>query len=637
MLKLLFDKTQLEAIGAAAGLAELAKDYGFSYGFEGEGLPVSLQNTEKDILKAERRDGRAVLTFPLTRKVLFFRGVSLLLQYGEKDFCMEEDAYFLGLGAMLDLCQGNMALNMDTMKEFFRRQAFMGLGLCGMYMEDTFDVPEYPYFGYMRSRYTFEELRELDDYAYDLGIELVPFIQTLSHQSTVVCWDIFMPIRENHRTLLPEEEETYKFLRKVIENAAKPFRTKRIHLGMDETVHVGKGAYYVRHGDVPFETIILRHLKRVCAITEELGLIPMFWDDKRYAALDPAEFPADLQQLFASYFTQTEEWYDKTFTERRSDRGNLLYCPTVWSWLGFAPNWTLTVNNLISLKSCRRKNVREVFDSIWEIGQDCDFRVNLLGLQIFAEMAYGHSLEEVKERFRFCCGGDMDGLWLLHQLDEIPGVPEGNGGKYPSAATEFLLWQDPLCGLFDYDIDGLAVNAHFEALAEKLKPYAEAAKGTAWENFYEYYLRLANALALKSELGLNITKAYKADDKAALRVLADETIPETLRRIRALRQQSKENWLCLGKPLGWEVYDIHYGAILTRLESAMETVRDYLEGRRARLEELEEPRRSYCKGGKGYAGRIPAWTDKWGRMVSASRVSQEYWLKLPKAGDNDLA
>jgi len=35
-----------------------------------------------------------------------------------------------------------------------------------LYTEDTFELPGYPYFGHMRGRFSKEELKEIDDYAY---------------------------------------------------------------------------------------------------------------------------------------------------------------------------------------------------------------------------------------------------------------------------------------------------------------------------------------------------------------------------------------------------------------------------------------------------------------------------------------
>ena len=42
-----------------------------------------------------------------------------------------------------------------------------------LYTEDTYEVDNEPYFGYMRGRYSADELRELDDYAYSIVDDIV--------------------------------------------------------------------------------------------------------------------------------------------------------------------------------------------------------------------------------------------------------------------------------------------------------------------------------------------------------------------------------------------------------------------------------------------------------------------------------
>lgn len=55
-------------------------------------------------------------------------------------------------------------------------------------MEDMYEIKERPHFGYLRGRYSFDELEAIDDYAYSLGIEAVPCIQTFGHLKNYLCW-----------------------------------------------------------------------------------------------------------------------------------------------------------------------------------------------------------------------------------------------------------------------------------------------------------------------------------------------------------------------------------------------------------------------------------------------------------------
>ena len=62
-------------------------------------------------------------------------------------------------------------------------------------MEDTIQVEEEPYFGYMRGALTCEELKEADAYAEIFGIELRPFIQTLAHLNQIVRYEEYQKIK----------------------------------------------------------------------------------------------------------------------------------------------------------------------------------------------------------------------------------------------------------------------------------------------------------------------------------------------------------------------------------------------------------------------------------------------------------
>ena len=139
------------------------------------------------------------------------------------------------------------------------------------YREESYAVPEYEYFSYMRGRHTDEQIKELDDYAYALGIEIIPAIQCLGHLGKTLHWGQFAPVRDTANCLLVGEEETYKFIECMLKAAMRPLRTKRVHIGFDETMSLGTGAYRVKHGAVPREDIFCEHLARVAEICERLG------------------------------------------------------------------------------------------------------------------------------------------------------------------------------------------------------------------------------------------------------------------------------------------------------------------------------------------------------------------------------
>ena len=146
------------------------------------------------------------------------------------------------LGVMLD-CSRNAVLKPEKIKEFIDIIAQIGYNTLELYMEDTYKIEGEPYFGYLRGGYTAEELKDFDSYAATKGIEVIPAIQTLAHLVDVLKWRVFDDIRENDVCLLVDEEKTYAFVRDLLVEATRPFRSKRVHIGMDEAYNLGRGAF----------------------------------------------------------------------------------------------------------------------------------------------------------------------------------------------------------------------------------------------------------------------------------------------------------------------------------------------------------------------------------------------------------
>ena len=232
----------------SAGIVELCQDLDFK--LSNSGINVYITQKDESNLLVDFKDNEAYIIY--AKKIHFFRGLSLLMQHLqiESEFHLCEKPQFDMNGPMFDVSQGNAVIKVLEIKKTIRQMAQMGLNTLMLYCEDSFDVENQPYFGYMRSRYKEEEMRDCDDYADMFGIEMIPCIQTLAHFWDVLKWHVFDDIYENECCLLVDEQKTYQFLYDLISSASKPFRSKRIHIGMDEEnyeMQVFRGFARIRH------------------------------------------------------------------------------------------------------------------------------------------------------------------------------------------------------------------------------------------------------------------------------------------------------------------------------------------------------------------------------------------------------
>lgn len=314
----------------------------------------------------------------------------------------------------------------------------MGLNMLMLYCEDSFDVKKQPYFGYMRSRYTEEELRKCDDYAYMFGIEMIPCIQTLAHFWDILKWHVFDDISENECCLLVGDEKTYQFLYDLIEAATRPFRSKRIHIGMDEAYGLGRGTFYDKNGYVAPQEIMKIHLNHVLKITKELGLQPMMWSDMFFSGIDYRNIGTDLnkieisqdridccpdgvQLVYWNYYHNDENFYDVAIDIHRMF-SEPVFAGGIWTWVGFGRTFKSTE---AALNMCKKKSVKEVFVTIWgDNGTECLYRTAILGLALYAEHSYSETLndDQLKERFEFITKAHYEDFLALEGLDYTPGI-----------------------------------------------------------------------------------------------------------------------------------------------------------------------------------------------------------------------
>ena len=94
--------------------------------------------------------------------------------------------------------------------------------------EDTYEIPNLPYLGTYRGRYTKEELRELDAYAHGFGIELVPCVQTLAHLRNYLKWPQAEPLKDSADILKVGCPQVYDFIRQILTSLKDCFQTRNI-------------------------------------------------------------------------------------------------------------------------------------------------------------------------------------------------------------------------------------------------------------------------------------------------------------------------------------------------------------------------------------------------------------------------
>lgn len=569
--------------------------------FSGD-MEISLFYQEGKPLQVEKQGSSAVITYG--RRVELFRGLGLLAEHScDENYSTVQPARFKLDGVMLD-CSRNGVMKLDVVKKFIRYMAVMGLDTLMLYTEDTYEIPEYPYFGYMRGRYSCDELKEMDEYAYNYGIELIPCIQTLAHLEAALRWPCFSDVKDCNNILLCGEEKTYTLIEAMIRTCRNCFRTKRIHVGMDEAHMMGLGKYLDRNGFEKRDVIFCRHLQRVNELCGKYDFKPMIWSDMFFrlafqgnyyptsdATFDPKVVdmvPSNVELVYWDYYHEEQKDYDFQIENHFRFHNRVIFAGGAWRWLGHGPALVKSIyQTRVALKSCLEHHVEDVFVTAWgDNGNECSFMCILPVMQQYAEFCYVGDVsdEELAKRMLTCTGESFQDMMLLDLANNVDEYHWTCSGGNPS---KYLLYMDILGGLAERHTDA----AYPERYEYGAKVLAEAGqRSPSYGYMYDTVSKLCSLLALKSRVGVDAQVAYKAGDSDALKIIAEQILPELLNRFVAFHESTYVQWMTECKANGYEVLDLRLGGLESRARTAIKRLNLYLDGKIDRLDELEEKR-----------------------------------------------
>ena len=568
---------------------------------EGDDLVVSARAAERTSIRLE--NGRAQILY--AKKHLFFRALSVLLEEERTSFFCEEDSHFETLSAMIDSSRCGVP-TVKTVSRLLDRMAMMGYNMLLLYTEDSLTLPNRPYFGYMRGRYTPEELRAIDDYAYEYGIEVIPCLECYGHMEQYLMWREAAPIKDTARVLLAREEKTFEFLDELIGSVSACFRSRRIHVGMDEAWDMGRGKFMDKHGYVPPFEIFNEYMESLVKITDKYGLRPMMWSDMyfrishpnhKYCAEEtviPSEVAEKIPEGVELVYWHYGEKYgcdDYMLKKHIALNHPVIYAGGLWSWIGHFPEHHYTMDCVEKgLRACRDNDVREAMCTVWSNDNaECDLFANLFGLSYFAELCYDSSPseEKLRRRFKTVTGGDYDAFLLMsayHNKDLAAG--------YENYSHRFLgkplFWQDIMEGLYDSHLSDRPMSPHYAEATRRMAAYAEG-EGE-WKELYGLAAKIFDYLGVKTLIAENLVSAYKRRDRALLSEISEILLPALREAVNRVHEAHKALWFTHNKTLGWANLDVRYGGVAARCDTAKMRIDAYLSGEIDCLEELEEPR-----------------------------------------------
>lgn len=593
-----------------------------------EALEIQVDFWDKSELAVARNGNQ--ISIACKEMAHYYRGLNQVFHHlKERTYEKKETVYFERNGFMLD-CSRNAVFTVEKVKWFIRVMAKLGMNVLMLYTEDTYEIPDDPYFGIYRGRYTKKEIQEMDAYAKIFGIELVPCIQTLAHLHNALKWPNKNTVKDTADILQVGNAEVSVFIEKMLRSVKEAFSTRRVHLGMDEAVQLGLGKYLKENGYQKSSTLIREHCAKVLEICKKLDMEPMIWSDMYITAnsnggyYEVAEHTdctswekpqPGLGLVYWDYYHKDEKIYEKMLHIHKQLSENVIFAGGSWIWNGISPNYSRTFAcTKAALQTCKQFHIKEIFCTAWlDNGAETPVDAVLPGMVLFAHLGFHQEYEQtlLEEEFFMATGGHLNDFLALDSFDAL--FLEGKPNQESQNPSKYLLYQDPMLGMFDVHVSDLDTKSYYQMLEKRMDVCAK--NSSTYKKLFAFYEKLAAVLAKKADLGVRLKSAYEKTDLLQLKEICKEEIPEIIRELKQMKNTREELWMADAKPFGYELLDIKIGGVIIRLESTCKRLEAFLDGSVTHLGELEADRISYFRPDMEYR------ENRWDRIISGADIN----------------
>lgn len=536
-----------------------------------------------------------------SRNQLYYALYLLLANIDNDNYHTVQNCAFQQLTAMIDNSR-NAVMNIDSIQQLVRYLAIFGYNQLMLYTEDTFQVANQPYFGYMRGAFTPQETKAIDMYCKQYGIELVPCVQTLAHFNQITRYSHYQQHIDCDDILLCEDDRTYQLIDDIFATLASNFSSRKVNIGMDESHNLGLGKYLEKHGYSTRYEIMIRHLNRVVEIATKYGFRCMMWSDMFFRLIFNGQYegdasaipqqliqaiPQDITLIYWDYYSDKIEKYQRNLANHKVLSNNICFAGGAWRWMGFVGDNDYSVRTMQqSLKACKQHSISHYIVTCWgDDGGECSVFQMLPSLYYVGVNAYT-PVDKCDANVDVTSFEYLYGITFSQycQLD-LPNKVVATAPLQRNNSSKFFLYNDLLLGTFDslaYDGITNIYLQHIDAIS------SIDTSNCPYSYHFDRMIVLLQVLADKVELGKLLRKAYGSNDRQLLQHCAD-TIAAMVDRLQVFYDNFCQYWMKENKPFGLEVQQVRLGGLQKRWQWVQQQVLMYLDNNIAHIQELEQP------------------------------------------------
>jgi hypothetical protein len=262
-------------------------------------------------------------------------------------------------GLMLDISR-NRVPTMDWLKQLIDTLALLRYNELQLYTEHTFAYQEHEVVWRNASPMTAEEIREIDRYCADRGIELVPNQNSFGHMERWLRHEAYKPLAEcpdgfehpfagwrpSGSTLAPTESSA-EFIDSLYKELLPNFHSKRLHIGCDEPWELGQGHSKARVNREGKHLLYLEFLNRLFALAEKHDHQALFWSDIIMERPDLVpQLPQNVTPVIWGYEADSPFDEQCRIAAEAGFAGNFYVAPGAGNWNSFSGRLDVALANI---------------------------------------------------------------------------------------------------------------------------------------------------------------------------------------------------------------------------------------------------------------------------------------------------
>ncbi len=482
-------------------------------------------------------------------------------------------------------CSSGCAPTIDSIKKFLDYISAFGYDEFYIGLTDAYKIDEYPYFNYHRGSYSKKELLEIEAYAKERGIKVIPAIQVLGHLEFIWRHESFRSFMDTRSILEVGNGKSYAFVDAMMKSISESFVGRTIHIGMDETFGLGLGKYLEEHGLVDKKKLLLEYLKEVVKIAKKYGFEIEIWGDmlldKKCTEISASdvkkELPDNTLVWLWDYDIYDREMVENKIAKMQEHAEKIGFAGCVWKHISYVANNNYSMPRLVGqIEACGENDIEKYMVTIWS-----DFAIPssiysvLPSLYLAGETNKRHPTSGKsfdKKRFYDIVGVSFDDLL---SLDLLNNPYRHDRSKYYNNTSYIAFYSDLLIGNYDL-YASKEVNGRYLSLSKKYHRIARSCKDPYFAKYFEMISLFAKILSVKINLAKAIKEAYYAHDKETLKAYLP-SIDKLISLYKRFNKAFDSYYLNEYQAFGLEISQLHHAHMLYRASYLKERILDYID------------------------------------------------------------